>query len=106
MNNKLIEHMSAFREASYTIQSITFYRGAIFGDELSLDLTFSDGIDSLHIIYMTTGSLVPTSLDAHDSSYGQVGPGVSLAFRMTCCTLYTGYPNLPRTDQGFYVHSG
>ena len=71
-----------------------------FGEEASMDLMFLDGKAVLHIIDTATRFSTATFLDAHSSSYGQSVDGIWLAFLETWCTLYTGYPNRLRVDQG------
>ena len=72
----------------------------VFGDELSIDLMFLDGKAVLHIIDTATRFSAATFLDSHGETYGQSVDGIWLAFCMTWCTMYTGYPNRLRTDQG------
>ena len=52
----------------------------IFGDELSIDLMFLDGIAVLHIIYTAARFSAVTFLDAHTENYGQSVYGIWFAF--------------------------
>ncbi len=72
----------------------------VFGDELSLDLMWIDGKAVLHIVDTATRFSAATFLDSNGSTYGQSVEGVWMAFTHTWCTMYTGYPNRMRTDQG------
>ena len=72
----------------------------VFGDELSIDLMFLDGKAVLHIVDTATRFSAATFLDSHGEKYGQSVEGIWLAFVMTWATMYTGYPNRLRTDQG------
>ncbi len=72
----------------------------VFGDELSIDLMFLDSKAVLHIVDTATRFSAATFLDSHGETYGQSVDGIWLAFCMTWCTMYTGYPNRLRTDQG------
>lgn len=72
----------------------------VFGDELSIDIMFLEGKAVLHIVDTATRFSAATFLDAHGVTYGQSVNGIWLAFVMTWCLVYTGYPNRLRTDQG------
>ena len=71
-----------------------------FGEEASMDLMFLDGEAVLHIIDTATRFSASAFLDAHGSSYDQSVDEIWLAFLEIWCTLYTGYPNRLRVDQG------
>ena len=54
----------------------------------------------LHIVDSATHFSAARFLDSHSETYVQSTEGVWLAFMQTWVTLYTGYPNRLRTDQG------
>ena len=68
-----------------------------FGEELSMDLMFLDGKALLHIVDTATRFSAATFLDG---DFDQSVEGIWLAFIQAWCTLYTGYPNRLRVDQG------
>jgi hypothetical protein len=70
----------------------------IFGDELSLDLTFIDGSAIWHVVDTATRFSASTFLDKHGYAYGQSVDGVWAAFLECWATVYSGYPDKIRTD--------
>jgi hypothetical protein len=72
----------------------------VFGDELSIDLTFIDGQAVLHVVDTATRFSAEAFLDSHNGSFGQSVEEVFLALIETWFTLYTGYPNRLRIDDG------
>lgn len=72
----------------------------VFGDELSLDLMWLDSKAVLQIVDTATRFNAATFLDSNGETYGQSVEGVWFAFIQTWVTMYTGYPNCIRTDQG------
>lgn len=83
-----------FKVSLPTEESLTF------GQKLSMYLMFLDGKAFLHVVDTSTHFSAATFRDAHGDSYGQSVNGVWLAFVMIRCTIYSGYPNRLRTDQG------
>lgn len=71
-----------------------------FGDKLSLDLMLLNERAVLHVVDTATRFSAATFLDSNGESYGQSVEGLWLAFVQTWCTVYPGYPNRLRTDQG------
>lgn len=72
----------------------------VFGEELSMDLKFLDGKAILNVVDADNHLPAATFLDAQGASYGQTVDGTWLVFAMISSTMYTGYPNRLRTDQG------
>ena len=68
-----------------------------FGEELSMDLMFLDGKALLHIVDTATRFSAAAFLD---DDFNQSVEGIWLAFIQIWCTMYTGYPNRIRVDQG------
>lgn len=77
----------------------------IFGEEISMDLTFIDGKAILHIVDTATRFSAAIFLDAHSMDYGQSVDGIWRALIETWCTMYTGYPNKMKTDSGIVFTS-
>ena len=70
---------------------------AKFGEELSMDLMFLDGKALLHIFDSATRFSSAAFLD---KDFDQSVEGIWLAFIQVWCTMYTGYPNRIRVEQG------
>lgn len=71
----------------------------VFQDEILLDLPFIDGRAIFYIVDTATHFSAATFLYSHGEIYGQTVEGISLAFVMTCVTLYVEYPNQLRTEK-------
>ena len=72
----------------------------VFCEEVSIDLMFIEGKAIPHIVDTATRFSAATFLDSEGEKFGQSVDGIWTAFVMTWCTMYSGYPNRMRTDQG------
>lgn len=61
---------------------------------------FIDNKAILHAIDTATRFSAAICLDYEGRKYNQSVEGIWTAFVMKCCTMYPGYPNRMRTDQG------
>lgn len=65
-----------------------------------MDLMWINGKAILHIVDTATRFSAACFLDSAGMDYGQSVDGVWTAFIQTWCTIYSGFPNRIRTDQG------
>ena len=77
----------------------------IFGQELSVDLTWIDGKAVLHVIDTATRFSTATFLDSSEQDYGQSVEGVWRAMMECWFAMYTGYPEKIRAGASsiFYI---
>lgn len=61
---------------------------------------FPDDREVLHIVDSVKRFSAATYLGYNGINYGHSAEGILLALIDTWCTMYTGYPNRLRTDQG------
>ena len=61
---------------------------------------FIEGKAILHIVNKDTRFSAAAFLDSEGEKIGQSVDCIWTAFVMTLCTMYSGYPNRMRTDQG------
>jgi len=105
---KILEEIAAKCEACqrFTVPPMRFKTSLqteeelVFGDEISIDLMYIDNCAILHVVDTATRFSAATFLDKHGENYGQSVDGIWLALNACWVTLYTGYPNRLRTDQG------
>lgn len=82
----------------------------VFGDEVSIDLTWINGVAVMHLVDTATRFSAATFVPGPNTPrihtlgstprYGQSVDGVWAAFIECWCAMYTGYPNRIRTDHG------
>ena len=109
---KILEEIAANCEACqrFTVPPMRFKTSLqteeelVFGDEISIDLMYIDNCAILHVVDTATRFSAATFLDKHGENYGQSVDGIWLALNACWVTLYTGYPNRLRTDQGQHSH--
>lgn len=76
----------------------------VFGKEIYFDLMFIYRKAIIHIIDTATHFYAASFLYVGSEQYGQSIDELCLAFAKKRCTIYSGYHNLLRTDQGSVLH--
>lgn len=72
-----------------------------FGSKLSIYLMFLDEKAAVHVVDTVPRFSAATNLNSAGADYGQSVKGIWMTFIFTWSTMYTGYANRLRTDQGF-----